>query len=116
MQCGLHKQKFGVTSATQLRWLTIKFGTLKKCINVSMTKCLHEMSNMIYNLKDVGHILNDKQQEQTVICSLLNTWEHTKVQMTQNEIIIAFDDISYHLELEEKCLEVSKATEEAFVV
>jgi gag-polypeptide of LTR copia-type len=78
-------QKFGETSVTKLRQLTIKFDTYKKRPNHSMRQHLREMSNMISELKDVGHILTDEQQIQSVIRSLPYTWEHMKVNLTHNE-------------------------------
>jgi gag-polypeptide of LTR copia-type len=55
------KQKFGGTSVTKLRQLTIKFDTYKKCPNHSMRQHLRKMSNMISELKDADHILTDEQ-------------------------------------------------------
>ena len=56
------KNKFGATSVTKLRSLTIKFDTYKKKSDHSMKKHLREMSNMICELKDTGHVLTDEQQ------------------------------------------------------
>jgi gag-polypeptide of LTR copia-type len=67
------KRKFDGTSVTKLRQLTIKFNTYKKRPNHSMRQYLREMSNMISELKDAGHILTDEQQVQAVICSLPHT-------------------------------------------
>ena len=38
-----------------------------------MKKHLREMSNMIYVLKDVGHLLTNEQEVQVVICSMLHS-------------------------------------------
>ena len=54
------KDKFGGTSATKLRRLTIKFDTYQKQSNLSMRQHLREMSNMIRELKSAGHILTDE--------------------------------------------------------
>ena len=64
------KNKFGATSVTKLISLTIKFDTYKKKSDHSMKKHLREMSNMICELKDTGHVLTDEQQVQVVIRSL----------------------------------------------
>jgi gag-polypeptide of LTR copia-type/Domain of unknown function (DUF4219) len=79
------KQKFGGTSVTKLRQLTIKFDTYKKRPNHNMRQHLREMSNMISELNDADHILTDEQQVQAVIRSLPYTWEHMKVNLTHNE-------------------------------
>ena len=54
-------------SITKLRSLTIKFDTYKKRPERNMKKHLRQMSNMISELKDVGHTLTDEQQVQAVI-------------------------------------------------
>ncbi|KAI9186862.1 hypothetical protein LWI28_021683 [Acer negundo] len=48
------KDKFGGTSTTKLRRLTIKFDTYRKCQNHDMRQHLREMSNMICELKFAG--------------------------------------------------------------
>lgn len=50
----------------------IKVNTFKKCTNVTITKYLREISNMIYNLKDASHILTDEEEVLDVIHSLRN--------------------------------------------
>jgi gag-polypeptide of LTR copia-type len=102
------KQKFGGTSVTKLRQLTIKFDTYKKRYNHSMRQHLREMSNMISELKDADHILTDEQQIPAVIRSLLHTWEHMKVNLARNEGIKTLNDVVRHLELEEDRIEASK--------
>ncbi|KAF5799909.1 hypothetical protein HanRHA438_Chr07g0318991 [Helianthus annuus] len=62
--------KFGATSITKLRSLTIKFDQYIKKPDHTMKKHLREMSNMISDLKNAGHILTDEQQVQEVIRSL----------------------------------------------
>ena len=54
------KEKFGGTSATKLRRLTIKFDSYKKRPNNTMRRHLRQMSNMIRELKAVGHTLTDE--------------------------------------------------------
>jgi len=105
------KQKFGGTSVTKLRQLTIRFDTYKKRPNHSMRQHLREMSNMISELKDAGHVLTDEQQLQAVIRSLPHTWEHMKVNLTHNESIKTLNDAARHLELEEDRIEASKSQE-----
>ena len=79
------KDKFGGTSTTKLRRLTIKFDSYRKRLNHTIRQHLREMSNMVRELKFTGHVLKDDQQVQAVIRFLLNTWEHVKVNMTHNE-------------------------------
>ena len=102
------KTKFGATSVTKLRSLTIKFDTYKKKSEHTMKKHLREMSNMICELKDAGHVLTDEQQVQAIIRSLPQSWEHMKMHLTHNENIRTMDDVVRHLELEEERLESSK--------
>jgi gag-polypeptide of LTR copia-type len=71
-----------------------------------MRQHLMEMSNMISELKDAGHILTNEQHVQAVIRSLLYTWEHMKVNLTHNEGIKTINDAVRHLELEEDRIEV----------
>ena len=63
-------KRFGGTPIIKLRSLTIKFETYKKRPEHNMKKHLRQMSNMISELKDVGHTLTNEQQVQPVICSL----------------------------------------------
>ena len=93
-------QRFGGTSLSKLRSLTIKFDTYKKRPENSMKKHLREMSNMISELKDAGHVLTDEQQVQAVIRSLPHSWEHMKIHLTHNEGIRTLEDAMKHLELE----------------
>ena len=76
------KDKFGGTSTIKRR-LTIKFDSYWKRHNHTIRQHLREMSNMIHELKAAGHILTDKQHVSAVIRSLPDSWEHTKVNMTQ---------------------------------
>ncbi|KAK0583239.1 hypothetical protein LWI29_034969 [Acer saccharum] len=106
------KDKFGGTSTTKLRRLTIKFDTYRKRQNHDMRQHLREMSNMIRELKSAGHTLTDEQQIQAVIRSLPNSWENMKINMTHNDNIKTFDDISRHVELEDERLEAAKASDD----
>ena len=63
-------ERFDGTSITKLRSLTIKFDTYKKLPKHNMKKNLRQMSNMISDLKDVGHTLTNEQQVQVLIRSL----------------------------------------------
>ncbi|TXG60589.1 hypothetical protein EZV62_015162 [Acer yangbiense] len=107
------KDKFGGTSTTKLRRLTIKFDTYRKRQNHDMRQHLREMSNMIRELKSAGHTLIDEQQIQAVIRSLPNSWENMKINMTHN--IKTFDDISRHVELEDERLEAAKASGQLYM-
>ncbi|KAK3218221.1 hypothetical protein Dsin_012191 [Dipteronia sinensis] len=104
------KDKFGGISTTKLRRLTIKFDTYRKCQNHNMRHHLREMSNMICELKSVGHSLTDEQQIQAVIRSLPNSWENMKINMTHNNNIKTFDDITCHVKLEDERLKAAKVS------
>ena len=53
------REKFGGTTVSKLRQLTIKLDTYKKVPN-KMKQHLRDMSNMIMELKSVGHTLTDE--------------------------------------------------------
>ncbi|KAH0671590.1 hypothetical protein KY289_026083 [Solanum tuberosum] len=106
---------YGGTSVTHLRQLTIKFDTYKKCHDQNIKQHFRVMSNMITQLKSVGHVLSDEQQVQTVIRSLPNNWEHLKVNLTHNDNIKTFSDVTRHVELEDERLGAAKAAFHAFV-
>ncbi|GAV81952.1 UBN2_2 domain-containing protein, partial [Cephalotus follicularis] len=108
------KDKFGGTSASKLRKLTIKFDTYRKCQNRSMSQQLREMSNLIRDLKTVEHTPTDEQQVQPVSQSFLERWEHMKINFAHNDNIKTFDDIEHHLELENECLEAAKSSSHAY--
>ena len=76
--CEAVKIKFGTTSVTRLRSLTIKFDTYKKRPDVLMKKHLRKMSNMIIELVDAGHVLTDQQQVQAMIRFLPYSWDRMK--------------------------------------
>ena len=67
------REIFGGVSLTKLRSLTIKFDTYKKRPDHTMKKHLREMSNMINELNDAGHVLTKEQKIQVVIHSLPNS-------------------------------------------
>ena len=60
------KIQFDGTSTTRLRQLTPKFDAYKKQSNHTMRQHLTVMSNMISELKGVGHELTDEQQVQAL--------------------------------------------------
>lgn len=62
---------------------------------------LRKMANMIAQLNDVVHKLNEQQKDQAIICSLPNSWEHIKLNLTHARDIKTFNDVVHHLEFEE---------------
>ena len=56
------KETFGKTFLAKLRKLTIRFDTYKKRPKHNMRQHLKEMSNMISELKEVGHELTNEKQ------------------------------------------------------
>ena len=86
------REKFGGVSLTKLRSLTIKFDTYKKRPDHTMKKHLREMSNMISELNDAGHVLTEEQKIQAVIRSLPNSWEHMRMHLTHSKNIRNFED------------------------
>ncbi|XP_075083949.1 uncharacterized protein LOC142167820 [Nicotiana tabacum] len=58
------RKRFGTCSTARMRSLTIKFDSYKKRPEHSMKTHLRQMTNMIRELKDVGHMLTDEQQIQ----------------------------------------------------
>ena len=66
-----------------------------------MRQHLTVMSNMISELRVVGHEMTDEQQVQAVIRYLPSSWEHMHVNLTHNDNIKTFDDVAHHVELEE---------------
>ncbi|EEF36901.1 conserved hypothetical protein [Ricinus communis] len=54
------REKFGGTTVSKLKQLTIKFDTFKKVPNKSMKQHLRDMSNMIMELKSARHVLIDE--------------------------------------------------------
>ena len=73
------------------------------------------MSNMISELKGVDHELTDEQQVQAIICSLLNSWEHLRINLTHNDNIKTFVDVARHVELEEDHLLTNKSSRQAYM-
>jgi phage pi2 protein 07 len=94
------KAKFGGTTVTRLRALTLKFNTFKIQRGDSMQEHLRKMLAMVCELKAAGNNLTDEQQIQAVIRSLPDLWEQMKLNMTHNESIQTLEDLSRHLELE----------------
>ena len=110
------KEKYGGISATKLRKLVIKFGNYKMQPNHTIKQHLEEMKRMIRELNTSRHVLIDKQQVQTIIKSLLKSWERMVVNMKHNESVKTFDDIVRHLELEVERLMVIRPNEQVYVV
>ena len=74
------------------------------------------MSNMISELRAVGHEMTDKQQVQAMIHYLRSSWEHMRVNLTHNDNIKTFDDVARHVELEKDRLLAKKPIQEAFMI
>ena len=69
------KIRYGRTSATRLRGLTMKFDSYKMRSEHTMKQHFRAMSTMIRELKTTRNNLTDEQQVQLVIRSLPNSWE-----------------------------------------
>jgi len=105
------KCKFGGTTATRLRALTLRFNEYVIDPKHSMQEHLRTMSAMIRELKAAGVDLSDEQQILGVLRSLPDsTWEHVKLVLTHNESIKTFDDLSRHLLLEAERRVASRST------
>ncbi|XP_075661774.1 uncharacterized protein LOC142631486 [Castanea sativa] len=102
------KLRYGGTSATRLRGLTMKFDSYKMRSEHTMKQHLRAMSSMIQEFKSTGNNLTDEQQVQAVIRSLPSSWEMMCQNLTHNETIKIFDDVACHLELEAERLEAAK--------
>ena len=63
---------------------------------------------MIYEIKDMGHVLTDEQQVQVVICPMPHSWEHMRIHLTYNENIQIMDNILHHLKLGKERLKSTK--------
>ena len=74
--------------------MTLKFDAYKNKPNHTMRHHLTIMSNMISELRGVGHELTDKQQVEAVILPLLSYWEHLRINLTHNDNIKTFDDVA----------------------
>jgi hypothetical protein len=109
------KLKYGGTSATRLRGLTVRFDFYKMRSDHTMKQHLRVMSSMIRELKTAGNQLTDEQQVQAVIRSLPSSWEAMSQNLTHNENIKTFDDVSRHLELEAERLEAAKPNNSAYL-
>ena len=108
-------KRFGGTSITKQRSLTIKFDTYKKRPGNNLKKHLRQLSNMISELKDACHTLTYEQQVQAVILSLPQNWEHVEMHLTHNENIKTLEDAMRHLELKENRLMASKTSVDAYM-
>jgi hypothetical protein len=76
---------------------------------------LKVMSSMIRELKVAGNQLTDEQHVQAVIRSLPSSWEAMSQNLTHNEKIKTFDDVSRHLELEVESLKAIKRNSFAYL-
>jgi hypothetical protein len=56
---------------------------------------------MISELRGVRHKIIDEQQVQVVIRYLPSNWKHMRVNLTHNDNIKTFDDVTCHVKLEE---------------
>ena len=86
------KAKFGGTTVTRLRALTLKCDTFKMQHGDSMQEHLRKMSAIVH-----------EHQIQALICSLPDSWEQIKLNMTHNESIQMLEDLSHHLEPRVSC-------------
>lgn len=110
------KAKYGGTSATRLRGLTIRFDSYKMRPEHTMRQHLRTMSSMIRELKAAGNNLTDEQQIQALIRSLPETWDDMSLNLTHNENLKTFDDVGRHLELEAERREAAKPKSSAHMV
>lgn len=70
------------------------------------------MSNIISEVKYIGHTIIDKQQVRDIIHYLPHNWEH----MTYNKNIKMMEDAKHHLKLEEDHLEANKSKIDIYMV
>jgi len=80
-----------------------------------MRQHLTVMSNMISELKGIGHKMTVEQQVQAVICYLPSNWKHMRVNLTHNDNIKTFDDVAHRVELEEDRLHAEDPVNEPFI-
>ena len=109
------KEKFGITSLVRLRGLTMRFDSYQKKPEHTMKQHLRAMASMIRDLGVAGHVLTNEQQVQAVLRSLPPSWEHMKRNMTHNESVKTFENVSRHLELEAERLEATKGESSSYV-
>ena len=64
------KRNYGGTTVTRRRQLQMRFDSYKKKPNHTMEEHITAMSNMISELRTVGHELTDEQQVQAMIRSI----------------------------------------------
>lgn len=67
-----------------------------------MAEHLKKMSVLIRDLNIVRIVLTKEQQIQIVLCALPISWETMKINLSHNESIAIFSQLSYHLKLEEE--------------
>ncbi|KAG5548704.1 hypothetical protein RHGRI_014154 [Rhododendron griersonianum] len=102
--------KYGGTSATRLRALTLRFNQYVMDPKHTMAEHLRVMSAMIREMRSAGNDFTDEQQILAVIRSLPDPlWKDIKVVLTHNEGIKNFDDISRHLELEAERVDANRS-------
>lgn len=97
------KVKFGQTSATRLRALTLKWMRYTMDTSHSVAEHLRIMSAMIRDLKAAGREVDDEEQVLNVIRSLPDepvSWANFKLLMAHSEHVKTFSEIARHLEME----------------
>lgn len=100
----------------ELHGLIMRFDSYKRRFEHTIKQHLREMSSKIYEFEVARNNLIDKQQVQVMICSLTNSWETISQNLTHNENIKIFDNVSRHLILEAKHLETTKPKPASYVV
>ena len=73
------------------------------------------ISNMIGELRAVGHEMTNEQIVQTVIRSLPSNWKHMYVNLTHNDNIKIFNDVTHRVELKEDRLLAEKHVQEVLM-
>ena len=106
------KLKYGVTSATRLGGLNIKFESCKIRPNHTMKQHLKMMSTIIRELKVACNNLTEEQNIEVGIRSLPDLLETMVISMTHNKNIKTLMISHGHLELEAECLGTSKASKD----
>nr|GEU40177.1 zinc finger, CCHC-type [Tanacetum cinerariifolium] len=87
-----------------------------KCHDHSMRQHFITMSKMIAELSTAGYKLTDEEHVQGVIKSLLpKRWNDLKLNLTHNDNMKTFDDVSRHFELKEDHLGSEQNDTEAYV-
>lgn len=78
-------------------------------------KHLRVISNMITQLKSIGHVLYDEQQIRVIIQSYPTNWKQLQVNLTHNNSIKTFSNFARYVELEDECHGAAKTTCNSFV-